>query len=216
LTISHNNGSSDKERTEVVYGPENVMNIILQFLSKANSIDSCGDNKAPKIAIEVDEYRKLLIDLKKREIKVRYITDISKGNIKYCKELMNFFEEIRHLDGIKANFSISEKEYLASAALLQKEEIERQQHQQQQSKELAQQVIYSNVKDIVEQQKYVFESFWNKAIPAEERIKEIEQGITLGTTEVIQIPTSQVRIPLLMTSDIHTLVTIPAKLFLFS
>jgi hypothetical protein len=29
--------------------------------------------------------------------------------------------------------------------------------------------IYSNVKDIVEQQKYVFESFWNKAIPAEHR-----------------------------------------------
>jgi len=29
--------------------------------------------------------------------------------------------------------------------------------------------IYSNVKDIVEQQKYVFESFWNKAIPAERR-----------------------------------------------
>src|SRR5919197_2432076 len=97
---------------------------------------------------------------------------------------MNFFEAFRHLDGIKANFSISEKEYLASAALLQKEEIERQ----QQSKELAQQVIYSNVKDIVEQQKYVFDSFWNKAIPVEERIKEIEQGSTLGTTEVIQIP----------------------------
>src|SRR5918911_2364067 len=126
------------------------MNIILQFLSKANTIDSCGDNKAPKIAIEVEEYRKLLIDLKKREIKVRYITDITKGNIKYCKELMNFFEEIRHLDGIKANFSVSEKEYLASAALSQKKEIE--QYQQQQSKEPVQQVIYSNVNDIIGQQ----------------------------------------------------------------
>ena len=109
MTISHNDGSSDKERTEVVYGSENVMNIILQFLSKANTIDSCGDNKAPKIAIEVEEYRKLLIDLKKREIKVRYITDITKGNIKYCKELMNFFEEIRHLDGIKATFLLVKK-----------------------------------------------------------------------------------------------------------
>src|SRR5919198_4236273 len=159
------------------------MNTILQFLSKANSIDSCGDSKAPQIAIEVEEYRKLLIDLKKREIKVRYITDITKGNIKYCKELMNFFEEIRHLDGIKANFSVSEKEYLASAALSQKKEIEQQ--QQQQPKEPVQQVIYSNVNDIIQQQKYVFESFWNKAIPAEERIKEIEQGIESEFFEVI-------------------------------
>src|ERR671931_375951 len=154
------------------------MNIILQFLSKANSIDSCGDSKAPQIAIEVEEYRKLLIDLKKREIKVRYITDISKGNIKYCKELMNFFEEIRHLDGIKANFSISETEYIASSTTLQ----------ETLPPLPVPQVIYSNVKDIVGQQKYVFESFWNKAIPAEQRIKEIEGGVILGKTEVIQSP----------------------------
>jgi two-component system, OmpR family, sensor histidine kinase VicK len=209
LTISYNDGSSGKERTEVVYGLENVMNIILQFLSKANRIDSCGDSKAPQIAIEVEEYRKLLIDLKKREIKVRYITDITKGNIKYCKELMNFFEEIRHLDGIKANFSVSKKEYLASAALSQKKEIEQQ--QQQQSKGLVQQVIYSNVNDIIEQQKYVFDSFWNKAIPAEQRIKKIEQGITLGTTEVIQIPsrTQELFIDLVKSAKQELLLILP-------
>ena len=48
------------------------------------------------------------------------------------------------------------------------------------------QVIYSNVKDFVEQQKYVFDSFWNKAVPAEERIREIEEGVNLGMTELIQ------------------------------
>jgi two-component system, OmpR family, sensor histidine kinase VicK len=51
-----------------------------------------------------------------------------------------------------------------------------------------QQVIYSNVKEIVEQQQYLFEGFWNRAIPAETKIKELEEGIILGDTEVIQVP----------------------------
>jgi hypothetical protein len=155
------------------------MNTILQFLSKANTINSCGDYKAPSAIIEVEEYRKLLFELKKRGIKLRYITDITKDNVKYCKELMNDFAyEIRHVDGIKANFSISETEYLAYATLVEEGE-----ELQQQPMRPIQQVIYSNVKDIIEQQKYVFDSFWNKAIPAEHRIKEIEEGgFVLGST----------------------------------
>jgi signal transduction histidine kinase len=174
---SHSNGAA--ERSEVIYGSENVMNIVVQYLSEANKIDSCGDHTAPSLSLEIKDYKRLLSDLKKRGIKVRYITDITKDNIKYCKELMAFFDEIRHIDGIKANFSVSEKEYLASATSLQKV---------QDATEPLQQVIYSNVRDIVEQQKYVFESFWNKAIPADWRIKEIEEGIVLGSTEVIHIP----------------------------
>src|SRR6188472_879722 len=165
--------------TMVLQGSENVMNIIIQFLSKSNMIYSCGDNKAPKFAIEVEDFRKLLFDLKKGDRKVRYITDITKDNVKYCKQLMHFFDEIRHIDGLRANFSVSEKEYLASVSLLQEDV------QPQQFTELLQQIIYSNVRDIVEQQKYVFESFWNKAIPAEQRIREIEEGIEPEFFEVI-------------------------------
>jgi signal transduction histidine kinase len=179
------------------------MNTILQFLSKANTISSCGDYKALSLTIEVEEYRKLLLNLRKRGIKLRYITDITKDNVKYCKELMmKFAYEIRHLDGIKANFSVSETEYLASATLA--EEV-------QQPMVSIQQVIYSNVKDIVAQQKYVFESFWNKAIPAENRIKEIEEGFVLGSTEVIQIPsrTKELFLDLVKSSKEEVLLLLP-------
>ena len=169
------------ERTEVIYGSDNVMNIILQFLSNANNISSCGDYKAPSVVFEIEGYKKLLSDIKKRGIKLRYVTDITKDNVKYCRDLIEFFAyDIRHLDGIKANFSVSETEYLASAIMAEG-----------QTKEPIipiQQLIYSNVRDIVEQQRYVFESFWNKAIPAERRIREIEEGIVSASTEVIQIP----------------------------
>ena len=169
LTTYRNNGS---ERTEVLYSAENVMNTLLQFLSKANGrIDSCADHKGPSVAIGVQEYKKLLFALKTRGIKLRYITEITKENVHYCKELIKFEYDIRHLDGIKANFSVSETEYVASTTLQEGQPVP--------------QVIYSNVKDIVQQQKYVFDSFWNRAIPFEQRIREIEEGIEREFFEVI-------------------------------
>jgi two-component system, OmpR family, sensor histidine kinase VicK len=169
--------ANEIERTEVLHGSEKVMNTVSQFLSKANSINSCGDYKAPSLVFEIEEYKKLMNSLKEKRIRLRYVTDITKDNFKYCKEMMEFADEVRHLDGLKANFSVSETEYLASASLSQQQKLQPSQQ--------VQQVIYSNVKDIVEQQKYVFESFWNKAMPAEQRIREIEEGIEPEFYEVI-------------------------------
>ena len=169
--------SAIREKTEILYGTENVLGSLLEFLSKAKRIDSCGDSKSLSLVFEVDMYNKLLIDIKNRGIKVRQVTDITKENIPYCKELLKFGYEIRHLDDIKTNFSVSETEYLATAAALREVQP-------------IPQIIYSNVKDIVEQQRYVFESFWNRAIPAETRINEIEKGIELEKTHVIQDPQS--------------------------
>jgi two-component system sensor histidine kinase VicK len=170
VVISRNNNSS--ERTEVLHGEENVMNAILRFLSKAHRIDSCGDRRAPSVAIGVEAYKKLLFDLRNRGIKLRYITEITKENIQYCKEMMKFAEEVSHVDGIKANFFVSETEYIATAA--------------RQEAQSVPQVIYSNVKDIVMQQRYIFESFWNRAISGDQKIRQIEEGVDLGKTEIIQ------------------------------
>ena len=78
-------------------GDESVMNTILRFLSKADRIDSCGDYKTPSLIIEVESYKKLLLDLKAKGIKLRYIIDITKHNIQYCKELLKFAKEILRL-----------------------------------------------------------------------------------------------------------------------
>jgi hypothetical protein len=56
--------------------------------------------------------------------------------------------ELHHLDDIKGNFAVSEKEYMASATT--------------QKASLLQQLIYSNEKEVLEQQQHVFDSFWNK------------------------------------------------------
>ena len=160
------------ERTEVLYGQKYVMNTVLQFLSQAEKIDSCGDHKALSLIFEVEEYKELLSNLKAKGIKLRYVTDITKDNIHYCKELLKFAKEIRHLGGIRTNFSISETEYLSSMT-------------GNQTLEPVPHIIYSNVRAMVEEQKYVFESFWNKAILAEQRIREIEEGIEPEVFEII-------------------------------
>ena len=82
--------------------------------------------------------------------------------------------ELRHIDEVKGNFEINDsgKEYIATATL-------------QKAKPLKQ-LIFSNVKEIGEQQQYVFDTLWNKAISLEERIKEIEEGIEPEFTEIIR------------------------------
>ena len=51
---------------------------------------------------------------------------------------MTIVDELRHLDGIKGNFMVSEIEYLAPVILFEKGEI-------------APQAVYSNLKEVVEQ-----------------------------------------------------------------
>ena len=161
-------------KTEVIYGFEKTTEAIMKFLNSAEvSMDICADYTWPSVVMGVEVYKKGLYDLKTRNVKSRFVTDITKDNIEYCKELMQI-SELRHLDGIKGNFGISEKGYTASATL--------------QKATLLQQVIYSNVKAILEQQQYVFETLWSKAKPAEQKIREIEEGIDLGETKIIQSP----------------------------
>ncbi|HYZ49728.1 MAG TPA: hypothetical protein VE593_02495, partial [Nitrososphaeraceae archaeon] len=78
--------------------------------------------------------------------------------------LISLVDEIRHLDGIKGNFMLSESEYLAPIILFEKGKI-------------ASQIIYSNQKELVDQHQYIFDTLWNKAISAQQRIKEIEEGV---------------------------------------
>jgi hypothetical protein len=115
---SPSSSNATTERTEVLYGTENTTSAILEFLSDADTkMDICADSTWPSVAMGIDVFRNALIDIKKRGISPRYITTITKDNLSYCKEAMKI-GELRHLDGIKGNFAVSENEYMASASLL--------------------------------------------------------------------------------------------------
>ena len=82
------------------------------------------------------------------------------------------FSEIRHLDGIKGNFEVSdEKEYVSVATLNKAQSLPH--------------LLFSNISEVVEQQQFIFDSFWKMAIPAEHIIKEIEHGVVHPFISVI-------------------------------
>src|SRR5215210_2859454 len=150
------------ETTGVLTNPNDIDTVIHQTFSNISyNYGTCIDASGPAVVMSIESMKKRLIVAHARGVKIRFITEITKDNLPYCKQMMEL-GVVRHLDGVQGNFGVSETEYLASATL-DKEKV-------------VPLLIYSNVKQIVKQQQYVFQTLWNKAILAEQRIEEIELG----------------------------------------
>ena len=163
---STTNSANHFEKIKVLYGSDRVIGMALQFASNAeNKIDACVDYTRPSLIVEIRELKRAFYAAKKRGVRLRYITEFTAENVSFCKELStSIVNELYHLDGIKGNFYVSETEYIVPAALHEKDKP-------------SSQIIHSNMKEIVEEQQYIFDTLWNKSIPAENKIKEIEHEI---------------------------------------
>ena len=169
---SEADNTSSTRTTEVLYGADNTTDKLLQVFNKIKSnFDACGDSTSPSVCMGFEPLRNAYLDFKRRGINVRFVTEMNASNISYCKELMKI-SELRHLDGIKGNFGIcDQKEFVAAATIKEQQAVP--------------QLIYSNVKEIIEQQEFIFESFWTRAIPAKQRIREMEDATEPEFYEVI-------------------------------
>lgn len=154
-----------EEKTEVIYGTQNIIESTLNLYSLARStLHNCVDSNGLSMLVIPDHpITKAHYDMKERGIKIRFITEITKENIHHCRELMNF-AEVRHLDEIKGNFGILDDTYYRASA-----------------KTIASPppplLISNSVRAFVEQQQYFFDMLWKKAIPAKQRMKEIEENL---------------------------------------
>ena len=172
--IIFENKTENERNTYVLYGDDNVIDAELEFFANSNKgIDTCMNYTRPSLAVILEPIKKSFLYAKGRGVKLRYLTEITHDNIGACKELMTLVDELRHLDGIKGNFMISETEYLAPVILFEKGKI-------------ASQIICSNVKEILDQHQYMFDTLWSKAISAQQRIREIEEGIISYETKIIE------------------------------
>jgi signal transduction histidine kinase len=167
--------NTNSQKSEILYGAENAVGRGVQFMQNVKKkMDIFFDYRAPSIVINIEEYRNGYIDIRRRGAKIRAFTEITKENIHYCKELINYVDELRHLDGVKGGMAVSESEYMATTIL-------------EESKPLTE-VIYSNEKEVVEQGQYIFDTLWNATISAEQKIKEIEEGVIRYETRMIENP----------------------------
>jgi two-component system, OmpR family, sensor histidine kinase VicK len=160
---------SKHEKTEMLRGAEATTKRAQEFFSNiSKKFDVCANSAAPFVAMTI--FKGAYENMKSRGIKIRWVTDITKDNLMYCKDLMQY-AEVRHISSLNGNFAVSETEYIADATINEGQPIPK--------------LIYSNSKEMVEQQKYIFDNFWSKAMPAEQRIREIEQGIEPQRIEVV-------------------------------
>ena len=155
----------------MIYGEEKTTELITQVLNNTNiKWDIYTNSKGPLLLMRLNQLRKGMENTNYRGIKIKCISVITKHNIIYCKELMKV-AELRHLDGIKGWNAINETEYISNAHL-------------QDAKPFSY-LIYSNLQEIVEQQQLIFDGFWDRAVPAEQKIREIEGVYDITETKVL-------------------------------
>src|SRR5215217_4345347 len=166
---SNQEGTKKHEQTEMLIGAEVTTKRMSELFSNVSKkFDGCANSTAPSIAMTI--FRDAYEDMKSRGVKIRWVTDITKDNLTHCKDLMQY-AEVRHISCLNENFRVSETEYIAATTTKEGLPIPK--------------LIHSNSKEIVIQQQYIFETLWNKAVPAEQRIKEIEQESELQRIAVI-------------------------------
>jgi hypothetical protein len=143
--------------------------MLLQILYTTKyRIDISDNSKFLSKLFSLGLLQKLRLAAKNRGIRQRCIFEITKKNISYCKDLMKI-SEVRHIDENEANFIVNDTNYMGFVAL---------------NNGLLQ-ATYSNRRKIIEQQESIFETIWNKAVPAEYKIRQIEEGMQSEFLEVI-------------------------------
>jgi two-component system sensor histidine kinase VicK len=166
---------SRPETTHVLVGNDKVIKFSAEGLATVKStIDLCGEYTMPAVVVSSEPVWNQYQALYKKGVKIRWITDIRNENISYCKDIMNI-ADVRHLDSLKGGFVVSDNShYIATYSLSEAEPVL--------------QLIYSNVKEIVEFQQYLFDTLWNKAVPAKRRLEELELGRKREFIDTIQDP----------------------------
>lgn len=154
---------------------QNLEESPLSLIAKTSErLDCCYDKNGPAVQIGNEFLWNGFAQLKYKGTKLRLITEITKENIAYCKTMMRYFE-VRHTDGIKGNFVISDRqEYLANVLT----------SDERPSKDL----VHINVKSFVDMQQYLFDTLWERTSDAKAKIKEIELGLDKEFLETLVLP----------------------------
>lgn len=176
---------------EVLRDGQIIVNRYVDVLRQARTrYDYYTDVQSLSIPFSAPVKNELDLAVKNRGVKLRVITDIaSRENIPLCKKAMDV-TELRHLEGVEGNFVVSDTECISTSVrlpvqnmvALDKERIAVEESAAAAAKTTNlrasfQHAVYSNVKEDILQQQHIFEILWAKALPAAERIREIEEGL---------------------------------------
>ncbi|HZW55578.1 MAG TPA: hypothetical protein VFF30_04750 [Nitrososphaerales archaeon] len=118
LATTRFNEINESEVTEVVYGLEQTSAVILRAINGVSEFAyTINEKSMPTITVAFPEYWDAYVRKQRTQpnADLRYLTEITKENMAYVKELMKVLK-VRHLEGIVGSFWISQGEYFASLA----------------------------------------------------------------------------------------------------
>jgi signal transduction histidine kinase len=181
--------NSIDDTTEIVYPVKDIISVrLLQEICKTKEqIDICikFTNNSSSTYLTTELLINSLNEIKRnRKIKSRCIVDTTNGNIDCSSEkLISLMDEIRFSNAIENSFFINETSY---TSILIAQKINTPPAQQQQLPQL----IISNVKSFVSQQKYFFELLWDESTLEYKSINQIGAGKINNGKEIQQQPTT--------------------------
>ncbi|MGA9149785.1 MAG: histidine kinase dimerization/phospho-acceptor domain-containing protein, partial [Candidatus Nitrosopolaris sp.] len=191
---------------EILYNPGTITKVYSQILGNAKNMwDFYADTKALTIPFVIEQVNRAILDAKNRGVRIRFVTEVTKDNVTFCKNSILKVGEIRHLGGIKGNFGVSDTEYISTSDTISASDrvsvpdmaVSNVEQKTEVAKTITaailQHAVYSNVKEDIQQQQHIFESLWINAIPVEERIREIEEGIERVETIALKDSTEIVK-----------------------
>jgi len=167
------------QKVKIVNGAENILNLYVSCAkSLRKSIDVCYDLNGPIRIRKIAHIWTSNFEKNKKEIKVRLLTDIRNENLEYCKKLLEEIGhiEIRHMDGVKGNFTILDSKELLITDFVDK------------LVEPVNDALFCTQKEMTEAHIFMFENLWRQAILAHARFKELEKGIQPEILQTIKEP----------------------------
>ena len=178
---------NDIERITVLRHPEDIIKTYLSILNniKGKWSHFADTTSLSQLPFMFDKIREIMLCAKgSRETRLRFITEITKDNLEFCKQVAEIVE-VRHLEGVKGNFAINDCEYISVLTTENQSESESPVVTKT-TTTTTQCAVYSNVKEDIQQHQRIFEILWNKAIPAKQIIKEMEEGCIRYQTRIIE------------------------------
>ncbi len=174
LKIQERAQQDDLYERQVIYSEEAVKRVLNKIVSKCKSeFLLYGDKNLPSVILEISSYRESLTSLKNSNVKIKLLTEVTADNLKYCKQFIkDFGAEIRHLKGIRGNFALTGESYITMNVLEKRKPVN--------------DLMYSDIKDFIDQNQYIFDTLWKNAIPVEQRIMKIEGDLSSPKTYATQ------------------------------
>lgn len=164
---------------EIQYDKENIAKIPLDIISEAKeTYDCCVDQDGMALLTSDEKIWNAIIVLKNKRIRMRIVTAINEGNISFCRRMMKLGAEVLHNDRATGNFQIADgNHYLCYITENREGHINTRE-----------QLFHTKNRSFVNIQQCLFDNLCDKAIPAKEKIKEIERGIRNEFADTINEP----------------------------